>query len=114
MNEITNHAELTVVKKKEGKHLVMWLLNNAISVFVPLAVFIITAVIEETDQNNLGMRVGDKLVVIRATAMPAVLVEGGFLTTPDEMERLADAAFLDTLAAGIAKGILENTLSELK
>ena len=48
MNEITNHAELTVVKKKEGKHLVMWLLNNAISVFVPLAVFIITAVIEET------------------------------------------------------------------
>lgn len=78
-----------------------------------LAKTVLTAVIEETDQNNLGMRVGDKLVVIRATAMPAVLVEGGFLTTPDEMARLKDAAFLDTLAAGIAKGILENTLSEL-
>ena len=79
-----------------------------------LAKTVLTSVIEETNQNNLGMRVGDKLVVIRATAMPAVLVEGGFLTTPDEMERLKDAAFLDTLAAGIAKGVLENTLSELK
>lgn len=47
MNEITNHAELTVEKKKEGVYLIKRILNLSLAVVIPLLVFILTAVVEE-------------------------------------------------------------------
>lgn len=55
MNEITNHAELTVEKKKEGKYLVKRILNLSLSVVIPLVLFIITAVISENGGPDLVM-----------------------------------------------------------
>lgn len=44
--------------------------------------------------------------VIRATRIPAVLVEGGFLSNPEEEKRLLTADYRQRLAAAIADGIL--------
>lgn len=46
------------------------------------------------------------LYVLRATRMPAVLIELGFLTHAGERERLQDPAYRQLLAASVAAGIL--------
>jgi N-acetylmuramoyl-L-alanine amidase len=45
--------------------------------------------------------------VLRDTAMPAILIELGFLTSPLDLALLKEPAFLDKLALGIAFGILD-------
>ena len=42
--------------------------------------------------------------------MPAALIEGGFLTNDEEMEKIKKAPYLKSLALGIAQGI-QNYLS---
>ena len=37
--------------------------------------------------------------------MPAVLVEGGFMTNTEERSNLRDKKYLDRIAMGIAQGI---------
>ena len=60
-----------------------------------------------TGLRNRGMKVRTGLYVLRRTAMPAVLVELGFITNP------GDAALMSTrpdlFAEGIYRGILEYT-----
>lgn len=43
--------------------------------------------------------------ILRATRMPAVLVEPAFITNPDEAKRLEDPDFLATLAEALASSI---------
>jgi N-acetylmuramoyl-L-alanine amidase len=45
--------------------------------------------------------------VLRATTMPAALVEVGFVTGADDARRLADPAWRETAAQAIARGILQ-------
>ncbi len=52
-----------------------------------------------------GVRSED-YVVLRETDMPAVLVETGFMTCPEELARLQDGDYQKLLAEGIAQGIL--------
>lgn len=63
---------------------------------------------ETTGLRNRGMQVRTNLYVLRKTAMPAVLVELGFITNP------SDAALMnnrpDLFAQGIYQGIVEYTL----
>ena len=47
-----------------------------------------------------------RFVVIRESAMPAALVECGFLTNTGEAAKLATSAYRETVARGIAQGIL--------
>ena len=47
-----------------------------------------------------------RFVVIRESAMPAALVECGFLTNAGEAAKLATSAYRETVARGIAQGIL--------
>lgn len=65
-----------------------------------------TAVCGETDGIDRGVRSED-YAVLRETDMPAVLVETGFMTCPEELARLTDSAYQQKLADGIARGILE-------
>ena len=45
-------------------------------------------------------------VVLKSTKMPAILVEVGFLTHPDECPKLGQKEYLDRIAQGLAKGII--------
>jgi len=53
---------------------------------------------------NRGARESD-LDFLKGIAMPAVLVELGFLTNPDEADALAAPAFADTIAEAIAAAV---------
>lgn len=69
-----------------------------------LAQLVLNKIVENTNAKSRGVKHGD-LSVIRNTQMPAILVEGGFLTNDDEMQRLKDPAYLKRVAWGIAQGI---------
>lgn len=47
-----------------------------------------------------------RFVVLRNSAMPAALVECGFLSNPREEQKLATPSYRETVAQGIAQGIL--------
>lgn len=60
----------------------------------------------ETGAKNRGVRSED-YAVLRETKMPAVLVETGFMTCPEELALLMDSNYQKQLAKGISQGILE-------
>jgi N-acetylmuramoyl-L-alanine amidase len=47
-----------------------------------------------------------RFAVLRTAEMPAVLVEGGFLSDSGEQKRIADPKYRDQLAAAIVQGVL--------
>jgi len=73
-----------------------------------LAESILNRIVVNTDAASRGVKHGD-LAVIRKTKMPAVLVEGGFLTNESEYQKLKDAAYVKRLMWGIAQGIQKYT-----
>ncbi len=70
-----------------------------------LAQHILNGVVAETGTRDNGVRVNPSLYVLRRTAMPAVLVELGYLTNP------ADAMKLRDDQRGFAQGIYDGLLS---
>jgi N-acetylmuramoyl-L-alanine amidase len=46
-----------------------------------------------------------RFAVLRDLTMPGILIEGGFMSAPDEAKRIADAAFRDRLAGAIVDGV---------
>ena len=69
-----------------------------------LASCILHRMIHQTEATSRGVK-QKNLCVLRETDMPAVLVEGGFMTNRDERGKLRDKDYLDRLAMGIAQGI---------
>lgn len=65
---------------------------------------VLKQVIAQTNARSRGVKHGN-LAVVRETNMPAILVEGGFLTNPDERRNIMDTAYQKKIALGIAKGI---------
>ncbi len=47
-----------------------------------------------------------RFAVLRDAQMPAILIEGGYMTNPSEGKRIYDAAWRQQMAAAIVKGIL--------
>jgi N-acetylmuramoyl-L-alanine amidase len=47
-----------------------------------------------------------RFAVLRDAAMPAILIEGGYMTHPSEGKKIFDAAYRKQMASTIAKGIL--------
>ncbi len=66
---------------------------------------IVDEVSEITGLRNRGMRVRNGLYVLRKTAMPAVLVELGFITNPNDARLMNEEPQL--FADGIYRGILD-------
>ena len=62
------------------------------------------AVISKTGARDRGIR-ARHLYVTRHTRIPAILVEGGFLSNPMESHLLSDDDYASSLAEGIADGI---------
>lgn len=71
-----------------------------------LAQAVLKNILAETEAKSRGVKHGNFLV-IRQTTMPAILVEGGFVTNEAEMQNLKDPTYLKRLAWGIVRGIEE-------
>lgn len=69
-----------------------------------LASEILDQMIAETSGSSRGVKQGN-FQVIRETVMPAVLIEAGFITNPEERQLLSSQTYLDKLAKGIAGGV---------
>jgi N-acetylmuramoyl-L-alanine amidase len=69
-----------------------------------LAGSILTRIVRRTHAPSRGVKKANFLV-IRETNMPAVLVEGGFISNPQERAFLKDPLYLDKVARGIVEGI---------
>lgn len=69
-----------------------------------LASIILSKVIERTQAKSRGVKAAN-FAVIRETNMPAILIEGGFLTNQEEMQKIKDPAYIKQLALGIAQGV---------
>lgn len=69
-----------------------------------LADAILSRVIRRTSANSRGVKKGN-FYVIRETSMPAVLVEGGFISNPKERALLKSREYQEKIAQGIADGI---------
>lgn len=69
-----------------------------------LAGAILRGIVDSTSCHSRGIKRGN-FHVIRETAMPAVLIEGGFLTNGEERVLLTTPTYLEKLARGIAGGI---------
>ncbi len=67
---------------------------------------VIANILGATASLNRGVRTADYLVIKENTA-PAILVEMGFVTHPIEGAQLKDANYLDRIAYGISRGVLE-------
>lgn len=69
-----------------------------------LATQVLGKVIHNTKAKSRGIKHGN-FAVIRETTMPAILVEGGFMTNKEEMTKIRDAHYMKKIAWGIAEGI---------
>ena len=70
-----------------------------------LAQLINMGALNKSGARERGLMESDELYVIREASMPSCLIETGFLSGITEGELLADPAYQDKLAAGIAWGI---------
>ena len=71
----------------------------------PLAADIHRQVVAGTTTDNRGIR-RRGYYVLRRTSIPAVLVECGFLTNPEEAHLILQSSYRQTLADEIAKGVM--------
>ena len=69
-----------------------------------LADAVLPRLIQRTSAQSRGVKKGN-FYVIRETSMPAILVEGGFISNPGERALLKDWEYQEKIARGIADGI---------
>ena len=68
------------------------------------AELVLNRVIRRTLAVSRGVKKAN-FYVIRETVMPAILVEGGFISNPQERSLLKDPEYLEKIARGIADGV---------
>ena len=87
--EIFYHSGSDAKRQKESRRLASSVLGELISC---------------TTAHSRGVKSGN-FHVIRETSMPAILVEGGFMTNKEERMNLRDKQYLEKIAKGVALGI---------
>jgi N-acetylmuramoyl-L-alanine amidase len=63
------------------------------------------AVIEHTKAEDRGLRRARFMTVLRGQNRPAVLIEAGYLSNPDEARQIASPDYRQSLAAALAKAV---------
>lgn len=71
-----------------------------------LAKTVLDQLVEQLEVKSRGVKKED-FAVIRETKMPAILIEGGFLTNPDERKKLLTYRYIEQLAWAVANGVDE-------
>lgn len=69
-----------------------------------LADAVLPRLIRRTHATSRGVKRGN-FYVLRETTMPAIIVEGGFISNPHERSLLKDREYQEKIARGIADGI---------
>ena len=69
-----------------------------------LAQLVLDGMIASTGAKNRGVKTGN-FHVIRETHMPAILIEGGFITNPQEHSNLSDQKYVEKMSLSIANAI---------
>lgn len=69
-----------------------------------LAEAILPGLIRRTDAHSRGVKKGN-YYVLRESTMPAIIIEGGFISNPQECALLKTPSYQDQVARGIADGI---------
>lgn len=69
-----------------------------------LADLILGDLIKRTKAKSRGVKKGN-FYVIRESKVPAVLVEGGFISNPNERSKLRQRDYLDKIARAVADGV---------
>lgn len=69
-----------------------------------LAESVLKYIIKETHAKSRGVKHGN-YYVIRETDVPAILIEGGFLTHPEELAKIKDPDYLKKIAWGVTQGV---------
>lgn len=70
-----------------------------------LAILMAKKISEAAGSRNRGEKVGNNLIVLKPLEIPACLIECGFMSSPDELERLTDATYQEKIADGIVDAI---------
>jgi N-acetylmuramoyl-L-alanine amidase len=70
-----------------------------------LAGYVQTSLVLRTDAPNRGIKARD-LYVVRHVRNPAVLIEGGFLSSPIEARLLSNGEYRERLATAIVEGVM--------
>lgn len=82
-----------------------WIYSEANEETIRLAEYIQAAFVQETGRKDRGVKKSSNLYVLNSTRMPAVLVEGGFMTNSEEAALLRSDEYRQKSAVGICKGI---------
>jgi N-acetylmuramoyl-L-alanine amidase len=69
-----------------------------------LAHFVQSSLVRQTRTVDRSAKFA-RFYVIRNSSLPAILVEGGFVSNEEERERMKSAYFRESIARGIAEGI---------
>lgn len=68
--------------------------------------------VEDLGTKNKGTIVGDEIYIIRMTEMPVALIELGFMTNKEELEKLQDPLFQKKAAQSIYDATVEYLMSK--
>ena len=79
--------------------------NRRDSENIALATAVHAAVMKKTQAEDRGIK-RDRFTVLAGLSMPAVLLEGGFLSNPAEAKKIASTSYLSIISQGIANGIV--------
>jgi N-acetylmuramoyl-L-alanine amidase len=63
------------------------------------------SLVQNLNANDRSVRHA-RFAVLRDAAMPAILIEGGYMTNPTEGKKIYDSAYRKQMASAIVKGIL--------
>ena len=69
-----------------------------------LAETILPGILKRTEAQSRGVKKGN-YYVLREAAMPAIIIEGGFISNPEECALIKSFDYQDKLARGVADGI---------
>jgi N-acetylmuramoyl-L-alanine amidase len=85
--------------------------NDDVDTGENFAGYVQTALVSRTEAGNRGIK-PKALYVVRHTKVPAILVEGGFISNLFEARLIATPQYRDRLAAAVVEGVIQysNTL----
>ncbi|WP_305767546.1 N-acetylmuramoyl-L-alanine amidase [Candidatus Epulonipiscium viviparus] len=72
-----------------------------------MAEAMIEKIVEYTGMFNRGAKPSSKLIVLKTSQMPSLLIEGGFLSNIDDAKKLGQSEFTTSYSKAVAETIIE-------